>query len=120
MLLVAIVLKGLVEVMLVALFGQGVMFLLAGSRRHENLVYRLFAMVTSPIVKTARFVTPRFVVDAHIGFVAFFLLALLWLFALALKVHYTLEAARQQAPSGVAAPPAPSTPSPPAPARPPS
>lgn len=121
MLLLAIVLKGLVEVLLVVMLGQGLLFLLAGSRRHQNLVYKAFATVTAPILKAARFVTPRFTVDAHIGLVAFFLLLLLWVFALGLKVHYTLEAARAQAsPSGVAAPPGPSTPSPPAPARPPS
>jgi hypothetical protein len=119
MLVAAIVFKGLVEVMLVALFGQGVLFLLAGPRRHENLIYKLFAAVTAPIMKVTRFVTPRFVVDQHLGMAAFFLLAVLWLVALGLKVHYTLEAVRQQQEaSGAARPPGPSTPSPAAPAPP--
>jgi hypothetical protein len=91
MLLVAIILKGVIELALLVLLGQGLLFVLAGSSRHTNLVYRLFATVTAPVMKAARFVTPRFIVDQHIGFVAFFLLAVLWVLALALKVHYALE-----------------------------
>ena len=84
----------MVELLLVVLLGQGLLYLLAGARRHENLVYKMFATVTAPIMKATRFVTPRFIVDAHIGFVAFFLLALLWVFAFALKVHFVLQAAK--------------------------
>ena len=86
-LLAAIILKGLVEVMLVVLLGQGILHVLAGAGRHNNLVYRMFATVTAPIMKATRFVTPKFIVDQHIGLVAFFLLAALWLVALALKVQ---------------------------------
>lgn len=91
MLLVAIILKGLVELLLLVMAGQGLLYVLAGAARHQNLVYRMFATVTQPIMKAARFVTPRFIVDQHLGLVAFFLLALLWVAALALKVHFALE-----------------------------
>jgi len=80
--------------MLVVLLGQGLLYLLAGPRRHENLVYKMFVTVTGPIMKATRFVTPRFIVDAHLGFVAFFLLMLLWVFAFAMKVHFVLQAAK--------------------------
>ena len=92
MLLFAIVLKGLAEVVLLVLFGQGVLYVLAGSGRHTNLIYRMFATVTAPIMKAARFVTPRFVLDQHIGLVAFFLVILVWAAALALKVQAVLGA----------------------------
>lgn len=92
-LLAAIILKGLVEMLLLVLLGQGLLFLLAGKGRHQNLIYRMFAWVTAPIIKAVRFITPRFIVDPHVGFVAFFLLALLWLFAFALKVHFVVEQA---------------------------
>jgi hypothetical protein len=88
MLLAAIILKGLIEVALVVMVGQGILFVFAGSNRHENLVYRIFATVTQPIMKATRFITPRFIVDPHIGFVAFFLLLVLWVLAVALKVHF--------------------------------
>lgn len=91
MLLVAIILKSLIEVALVVMIGQGILFVLAGASRHQNLIYRMFATVTAPIMKATRFITPRFVVDQHIGLVAFFLLAVLWALALAMKVHFFLQ-----------------------------
>jgi hypothetical protein len=93
MLLAAIILKGLVEMLLLVLLGQGLLYVLAGSSRHQNLVYRMFTAVTAPILKATRFVTPRLIVDQHIGLVAFFLLCVLWVVALALKVHFTLALA---------------------------
>lgn len=87
MLLAAIILKGLVELLILVMLGQGLLFVLAGATRHQNVVYRMFATVTAPVMKAARFVTPRFIVDQHIGFVAFFLLVVLWVAALALKVQ---------------------------------
>ena len=92
MLLASIIFKGLVEVALVVMIGQGILFVFAGANRHQNLVYRMFATVTQPIMKAARWITPRFVVDQHIGFVAFFLLLVLWVAAVALKVHFFVEA----------------------------
>jgi hypothetical protein len=97
MFVAATVLKGLVEVLLVVMLGQGLLYLFAGSKRQENLIYRAFAVVTAPIMKAARFITPRFIVDQHIGYVAFFLLVLLWVLALALKVQAVLQAAKPPA-----------------------
>ena len=94
MFVLATVLKGLVEVLLVVMLGQGLLYLLAGKRRQENVVYRAFALVTAPVMRATRFVTPRFIVDQHIGYVAFFLLLVLWVLALALKVHAVLQAAK--------------------------
>ena len=93
----ATALKGLIEVLLIVLLGQGILYLFAGSRRQENLIYRAFATVTAPVMKATRFITPRFIVDQHIGYVAFFLLAVAWIIALALKVHAVLQAARPPA-----------------------
>ena len=87
MLLAATILKGMVELLLMVMLGQGLLFIFAGASRHQNLVYRVFATVTQPVMKATRFITPRFIVDQHIGFVAFFLLAVLWVVALALKVQ---------------------------------
>jgi hypothetical protein len=92
MLLAAIILKGLVEVALIVMIGQGILFIFAGATRHQNLVYRMFATVTQPNMKATRFITPRFIVDQHLGFVAFFLLVVLWVVAVALKVHFFIEA----------------------------
>ena len=93
MLLAAVILKGLVELLLLVMLGQGLLWVLAGASRHENLVYRMFATVTQPVMKVTRAITPRFIVDQHIGLVAFFLMLVLWVLAFALKVHVVLQAA---------------------------
>lgn len=59
------------------LVGQGILRWLLGARADDNIVYRFFSTITHPVIIGTRFVTPRFVVDAHIGLVAFFLLLLL-------------------------------------------
>ena len=87
MLLFAIILKGMVELLLLVMVAQGLLHVLAGASRHQNLVYRMFATVTAPVMKAVRWITPRFIVDQHLGFVAFFLLIVLWVLALALKVQ---------------------------------
>lgn len=87
-----IVLKGLNEVALMALIGQGALFILAGTRREGNFVYTLLKTVTSPIIRATRFVTPRFIVDAHIGLVALFLLLLVEAILILLKIRLYLAA----------------------------
>lgn len=80
------VLRTLVEVAGWALIGQGVLALLAGKKRHDNLIYQVFEIVTRPVIRLVRVLTPRVVLDAHVPFVAFFLLFWLWL-ALAYLKH---------------------------------
>lgn len=81
------ILRTLVEVAGLALLGQGLLAVLAGSKRDNNFVYRLFLIVTAPAVKLVRLITPRFIIDRHIPFIAFFLLVWLWL-ALAFLKRY--------------------------------
>ena len=73
------VLRALVEVALLGLIGQGVLALLAGGRRHNNFVYRLFLVITGPVIKVCRWVTPKIIIDKHLPFVAYFLLFWLWI-----------------------------------------
>lgn len=64
-----------------ALFAQ----LLVGSfnwrARHQNIVYKTFQLIASPVVKLVRLVTPKVVLDRHIPLAAFMLLffAYFWL-----------------------------------------
>lgn len=81
------ILRALVEVAGFALLGQGALAVLAGKYREQNLFYRILRTVTQPIVRAVRFVTPRFIVDAHVPMVTFFLLLWLWI-ALALFKRY--------------------------------
>jgi hypothetical protein len=88
-----VILKAINEVALMALVGQAALFVLAGSRRDTNFVYTLLRTVTAPVLKATRRIAPRFVVDAHIGFLAFFFLALLEGILIVLKIRLYLAAA---------------------------
>ena len=90
---IIVILKALTEVAGVAFLGQGVLWVLAGSRREQNIVYNLFKTITSPVTKFTRRITPRVIIDAHVGLVAFFLLVVLWLALTAFKIKLVLESA---------------------------
>lgn len=78
-LLIVSALKALVEVAALSLLAQGLIGLLSGKARDGNFVYRLFLVVTGPITRTVRRITPGFVADQHIGLVSFFILFWLWI-----------------------------------------
>jgi ABC-type uncharacterized transport system permease subunit len=86
MLLFASTLKLLAEVVGFSMIGQGVLYLFAGANRERNLPYRILKIVTSPVMKTVRFVTPRFVLDQHIGLLAFLVVAIIWFWAAQYKL----------------------------------
>ena len=86
-----VILKALTEVAGVAMMGQGVLWVLAGSKRNQNLVYGMFKTLTSPVMKATRWITPRVVLDQHLGLVAFFLLIVLWLGLTVMKISIVLE-----------------------------
>jgi len=88
---IIVVLKALTEVAGVAMFGQGVLWVIAGSKRDQNVVYGIFKAVTSPVMKATRMITPRVVLDQHIGLVAFFLLMVIWVVLTGLKIKIVLE-----------------------------
>ena len=88
---VIVILKALTEVAGVAMIGQGVLWVLAGAKREQNAIYGIFKTLTSPVMKATRWITPRVVLDQHIGLVAFFLMIVLWLVLTALKIRIYLE-----------------------------
>lgn len=83
-------LKALVEIAGMALIGQGLIGVLAGKSRQDNFVYRIFLVITSPIFKIARAISPRFIADAHLGLASFFILFWLWV-ALVLAKGYVCQ-----------------------------
>jgi hypothetical protein len=90
---IIVILKALTEIAGVAFLGQGVLWVIAGSKREQNLVYKLFKTLTSPVTRVTRAITPRVIIDAHIGLVAFFLLMVLWIGLTIMKVKIVLESA---------------------------
>ncbi len=81
-------LRALVEVAMLFLLGRGVLALLAGSRRHTNIIYKFFLIVTQPVLKFGRLISPPQIIDRHLPYVAFFLLFWLWIGLAYLKRLY--------------------------------
>jgi hypothetical protein len=88
---VIVVLKALTEVAGVAMIGQGVLYALTGNKRDQNAVYGIFKTITSPVLQVTRWITPRVILDRHLGLVAFFLLIVLWLGLTVMKIRIVLE-----------------------------
>ncbi|MBL8345082.1 MAG: hypothetical protein JNN03_06550 [Rubrivivax sp.] len=65
-------------VALLALAGQGVLYVLAGPKREQNLFYTLLRVISKPFTVPMRKVTPRQVADRHVPVVTFFLLLILY------------------------------------------
>lgn len=84
-------LKLLTEVALLALLGRGVLALLLGAEPQRNVVYWLLYSVSQPLLRLARWLAPRLVLDRHVPLVACLLLALLWLVLTVLKIGLCLR-----------------------------
>jgi hypothetical protein len=87
-LLILGVLRALVEVAGLFLLGQGLLAFLAGSRRHDKSMYKLFLIITGPVVKVTRMALPRQIIDKHVPFIAFAVLFWLWIALAWLKRLY--------------------------------
>jgi hypothetical protein len=59
---------------LLALLGQGLLFVLAGPKRDSNFFYQLIKLISKPFTFVVRKLTPRQVADEHVPLVTFFLL----------------------------------------------
>lgn len=75
-------LKAIVEVAGFSYIGQALVAAFSGNRRHQNVVYQILKIITNPVTRIARFVSPRFIPDRHVPFVAFGLLLWIWVFAI--------------------------------------
>jgi len=78
-LLLVVVLKALAELAFMFLLGRGILYVLAGRRREGNLFYSILRVVTDPVIRAARWISPRFVLDSHVPFVAVAILAWIWI-----------------------------------------
>jgi hypothetical protein len=81
----------LAEIALLSLLGQGVLWVLAGRRREQNVFYNLFQVLTRPWIRGARLLSPRIVLDRHLPLVAVLLLFFLWLAATLAKIDLCLR-----------------------------
>lgn len=77
---------------LLALLGQGALFVLAGAKRERNIFYQLLQIVSKPFTLVVRKLTPQKVADRHVPIVTFFLLLVLYAVVTFEKIGLCVEA----------------------------
>ena len=78
-LLLVVIVKALAELAAMFLLGRGLLWLLAGGRRMDNVFYQVLAVVTDPLLRFTRRLAPRVVLDGYIPAITFALVAWVWL-----------------------------------------
>src|SRR5688572_14073236 len=78
-LLLVVIVKALAELAGMFLLGRGVLYVLAGGKRMDNIFFQVLAVVTDPIIRAVRWVVPRAVLDSYVPAIAFGMLLWLWL-----------------------------------------
>ncbi|MES2960526.1 MAG: hypothetical protein V4792_20225 [Pseudomonadota bacterium] len=63
---------------LLALAGQGALYVLAGHKRDSNFFYRLLQLLSKPFTLAMRRVTPAKVADHQVPIVTFFVLVIVY------------------------------------------
>jgi cytochrome b561 len=63
---------------MLALAGQGALYVLAGPKRDSNFFYRLLQLLSKPFTVVVRRLTPRQVADHHVPIVTFFLVLIVY------------------------------------------
>lgn len=78
-LLAIVIVKALAELAGMFLLGRGLLYVLSGMKRGDNIFYQVIAIVTDPLIRAARWLTPRVVLDSYVPAIAFALVAWVWL-----------------------------------------
>jgi len=77
---------------LLALAGQGLLYLLAGARRESNPFYRVLRVIAKPFTAPVRALTPARVADRHVPVLSFALLALAYVVVTIEKIRWCVAA----------------------------
>lgn len=92
MLTVLNVLQLVLYIALLALVGQGALYVLAGPRREGNFFYRLLQVISKPFTVPVRWITPRQVEDRHVPVVTFLLLLICYAVVTFEKINLCMAA----------------------------
>lgn len=86
------ILQLVLYIALLALVGQGALYVLAGARRDGNIFYRLLQVISKPFTVPVRWITPRQVDDRHVPVVTFLLLLIVYAVVTFEKINLCLAA----------------------------
>ncbi|HEY8251704.1 MAG TPA: hypothetical protein VIG70_13960 [Burkholderiales bacterium] len=78
-LLLVVIVKALAELAGMFLLGRGLLWVLAGGKRMDNIFFQVIAVLTNPVIRAARWIMPRVVMDSYIPAIAFGMVAWIWL-----------------------------------------
>lgn len=81
---------------LLALLGQGLLFVLAGPKRDSNFFYQLLKLLSRPFTAVVRLITPAKVADQHVPVVTFFLLVIVYLVVTFERINACLQVGLEQ------------------------
>jgi hypothetical protein len=81
---------------LLALLGQGALFVLAGPKRDSNFFYRLLQLLARPFTAVVRRITPRQVGDHQVPIVTFFLVLILYAVVTFEKIDLCMQVGLEQ------------------------
>jgi hypothetical protein len=81
---------------LLALLGQGLLFVLAGPKRDSNFFYQLLKLLSRPFTALVRVITPAKVADQHVPVVTFFLLVIVYLVVTFERINACLQVGLEQ------------------------
>jgi hypothetical protein len=81
-----------IYIALLALLGQGVLYVLAGAKRQSNFFYQLLQLISKPFTVPVRKLTPAKVADRHVPIVTFFLLLIVYAVVTFEKISLCVEA----------------------------
>ena len=89
------ILQLLLYIGLLALIGQGFLYLISGQGRDSNMFYQLFQILNKPWVWLARRISPSKVADHQVPFVAFFAMGVTYLAVTLAKIEHCVDVAMQ-------------------------
>ena len=81
---------------LLALLGQGLLFVLAGARRGQNFFYQLLVLLSKPFTAVVRAITPRQVGDTQVPIVTFFLLLIVYAVVTFERINLCVQVGMEQ------------------------
>ena len=81
---------------LLALMGQGLLYVLAGAKRNENFFYQLLQLISKPFTAVVRKLTPAKVGDSQVPIVTFFLLVIAYAVVSFEKINLCVQIGLEQ------------------------
>ena len=86
----------LLYIPLLALAGQGALYVLAGPKRENNFFYRLLQLLSKPFTLLVRKLTPSRVADTHVPIVTFLLVLIVYVVVTFERIDLCMQVGLEQ------------------------